>query len=185
MKEFYAEHPDKQLAVFVDYLQIMEGDDTDRKTKTDRNISDLKDLCTQLKIPVFVISSIGRSGYGQGADIGSSKESGDIEYTTGVALGWDWDGVTNYNVKSKEWRDRRTVKKQKELDRETYHNRLMRLSLLKYRNSERDTQDGLIYYPQYNYFREMDPVKDEERLDDARNLDAVDLNDLLLGKVKI
>ena len=182
-REFYKAHQDKQLAVFVDYLQILEGEDTDRKTKTDKNISDLKDLCTQEKIPVFTISSIGRSGYRQGADIGNAKESGDIEYTTGVALGWDWDGVTNHNKKT--WKDQRTTEEQKRLDRETYKNRLMRMSLLKYRNSERDTQDGLIYYPQYNYFRELDEDLDVERIDDLKALDAVDIKDLLSGKVRI
>ena len=179
VKDFYRANPDKPLAVFVDYLQIMEGEDSDRKTKTDKNISDLKDLCTQEKIPVFTISSIGRSGYKQGADLGSSKESGDIEYTTGVALGWDWDGVTNCNVKDETWKTNiSSAKEQKRRDREVYHNRLMRMSLLKYRNSERDTQDGLIYYPQYNYFRELDRDKDDRRISD----NEVGLDDLLSGK---
>ena len=181
--QFRKQYQNEPVAVFVDYLQIMEGKDTDRKTKTDKNISDLKDLCTTEKIPVFTISSIGRSGYKQGADLGNAKESGDIEYTTGVAIGWDWDGVTNWGTKSKEWK--RTVKEQKRLDREEYGNRLMRMSLLKYRNSERDSQDGLIYYPQYNFFREIDSVLDSERIEDIKAFDKVDIQDLLSGKVRI
>ena len=185
-RDFYKAHPDKQLAIFVDYLQILEGEDSDRKTKTDKNISDLKDLCTQEKIPVFTISSIGRTGYKQGADIGNAKESGDIEYTTGVALGWDWDGVTNINTKNETWRNKRPPKEQKRLDREEYKNRLMLMSLLKYRNSERDTQDGLIYYPQYNYFREIDSDDlDYNRIQDIEQLGKVDIKDLLSGKIRI
>ena len=184
VRRFREKYKEEPLAVFVDYLQILEGKDSDRKTKTDKNISDLKDLCTQEKIPVFTISSIGRSGYRQGADLGNAKESGDIEYTTGVAIGWDWDGVTNYNSLDKD-RQKRTVKEQKRLDREVYHNRLMRMSLLKYRNSERDTQDGIIYYPQYNYFREMDDILDADRIDDIKALGKVDIDDLLLGRVTL
>lgn len=184
VRRFREIYKDEPLAVFVDYLQILEGKESDRKTKTDKNISDLKDLCTQEKIPVFTISSIGRSGYRQGADLGNAKESGDIEYTTGVAIGWDWDGVTNWNTLDAD-RKKRSVKEQKRLDREVYHNRLMRMSLLKYRNSERDTQDGIIYYPQYNYFREIDDELDAERIDDIKALGKVDIDDLLLGRVTL
>lgn len=151
-KQFREVHSDKPLAVFVDYLQILEGEDTDRKTKTDKNILDLKELCTQQKIPVFVISSIGRSGYRQGADLGSAKESGDLEYTAGIALGWDWVGVTDA---VKHGMNKEEIEKRKANDREI-GNRLMNMTLLKNRNSERDTQDPLVYYPQYNYFRQLE-----------------------------
>lgn len=180
--QFQKTHQDKQIAVFIDYLQILDGDDQDRKTKTDHNILELKELCTQLNTPVFVLSSIGRAGYKQGADIGNAKESGDIEFTGGIMLGWDWSGVTDYYSKSTDWQDKhKSIKEVKRRDREEYKNRLIMVSLLKNRNSERDCQDGLIYYPKFNYFREVDKKLDKRRLEDS----DVKIEDLLTGKVMI
>ncbi len=152
--DFKEKHPDKPLVVFVDYLQLIaadEGDSSqrDRKTKVDVAVKTLKGLSNLLKIPVFTVSSVPRSEYGKPQALGTAKESGDTDYTAGIMIGWDWVGVTD--AKNKEAAD----KEKAECKRRGY--RKMRFSVLKFRNSERDTSAILYYFPAYNFFTELDP----------------------------
>ena len=84
---------EKPLLVFVDYLQILSADSSDssqndRKTKTDVAVTTLKRLASQIGMPVFTVSSVGRDKYNQKATTAAFKESGDTEYTGGVLIGW-------------------------------------------------------------------------------------------------
>lgn len=92
----------KPVVVFIDYLQLLKADpkdpsQTDRKTKIDRSAVILKTLASQIGMPVVTISSISRNNYNEKINTSSFKESGDLEYTGGVLLGWDWCGVTDVN----------------------------------------------------------------------------------------
>lgn len=148
------------VAVFVDYMQIIKADpedrtQSDRKTKTDVVVTTLKTLASQIGMPVVTISSIGRTSYNGKISTASFKESGDTEYTGGVLIGWNWDGVTNQNEEEKREEEKRLCKER--------GYRRMALDVLKYRNSERDSTLHLKYYPAYNYFEEddgFDPVTD-------------------------
>lgn len=97
-------------------------------------------------MPVVTISSISRNNYNEKINTSSFKESGDLEYTGGVLLGWDWCGVTDVNRNNIE-----EITSEKVSCKQRGYRR-MRLSLLKYRNAEKDNEVLLRYYPAYNYF---------------------------------
>ena len=154
------QHPDNQVVIFVDYMQIIKADpkdrtQTDRKTKTDVVTTTLKTLASQIGMPVITISSISRSNYNGKIGTSAFKESGDTEYTGGVLIGWNWDGVTNEGDEEK-----RAEEKEKCKERGY---RRMSLEVLKYRNSERDTGVWFNYYPAYNYFEKADGEEKKER----------------------
>lgn len=142
-----------QVAVFVDYLQLIKADSddrsqADRKTKTDVVVTTLKTLASQIGMPVVTISSVARASYNGKISTASFKESGDTEYTGGVLIGWNWDGVTNRNDEAQREEEKRLCKER--------GYRRMALDILKYRNSDRDNTIHLKYYPAYNYFEEDD-----------------------------
>ena len=148
-KSHKANHPDNQVVIFIDYMQIIKADpddrsQMDRKTKTDVVTTTLKTLASQIGMPVITISSISRSNYNGKIGTSSFKESGDTEYTGGVLIGWNWQGVTNESNE-----DKRMAEKEKCRERGY---RKMNLDILKYRNSERDVSVYFKYYPAYNYF---------------------------------
>jgi replicative DNA helicase len=141
----------KPVAVFIDYMQIIKADpcdrtQSDRKTKTDIVVTTLKTLASQIGMPVVTISSIGRMSYNGRISTASFKESGDTEYTGGVLLGWNWNGVTNETDDEKRDAEKKLCKER--------GFRKMSLEVLKYRNAERDNAVQLKYYPAYNYFEE-------------------------------
>lgn len=154
----------KPVVVFIDYLQIIKADpedrsQSDRKTKTDVTVTTLKALASQIGMPVFTVSSVGRLSYNKKVSLASMKESGDMEYTGSVMIGWNWKGVTD----AKDDEDKDLVKQE---CRERGY-REMELEVLKYRNAQRDKSINLIYYPAYNYFAGPDedgfiPVGDEQ-----------------------
>ena len=158
---FKKKNPEVPLVVFVDYLQIIKADpddrsQSDRKTKMDSIVTTLKTLASQVGMPVFTVSSIGRSSYKGKVSTSAFKESGDTEYTGGVLLGWNWSGVTNA-----------TDEEMRKKEIEVCHNRgyrKMELEILKFRNSKRDHSIKYKYYPAYNYFEEDDGFEkiDEE-----------------------
>lgn len=157
------QHPDRQVVVFVDYLQIIKADpddrtQSDRKTKTDVVVTTLKVLASQIGMPVVTISSIGRTSYNGSISSASFKESGDTEYTGGVLIGWNWDGVTNESDEDKRTQEKELCKNR------GYRN--MKLEVLKYRNAARDSSVMMRYYPAYSYFTGPDEFvpmsKDEE-----------------------
>lgn len=140
----------KPVVVFVDYLQILKPDPesatADRKSRIDSSVLTLKVLASQIGIPVLTMSSVSRNEYGQTIRTRAFKESGDTEYTAGILLGWNWEGVTN--AKNEEM-----AKKEKERCRKN-HFRIMSLEVLKNRNGARNESVYLVYRPEYSYFEE-------------------------------
>ncbi len=152
----YKEQRSPQVVVFVDYMQLIKADpgdrtQADRKTKMDIIAATLKTLASQIGMPVITISSISRKAYGGRVGESDLKESGDLEYTGGILLGWNWLGVTDAS-------DKMDRQKEKQACRQRGYRR-MALDILKYRNSEKDSTVYLKYYPAYNYFEEDDGSK--------------------------
>lgn len=138
----------KTPVVFIDYLQIIHpapDDSPDRKTRMDTTVTTLKGLASQIGMPVFALSSVGRTQYGHRVSKESFKESGDVEYTGGVLCGWNWLGVTNSKNPFRKIQERQNSK--------TRGYRKMRFEILKYRNAEIDSKVDFCYYPAYNYFK--------------------------------
>ena len=144
--------------VFVDYLQMLAADQTDRgqadrKTKTDVAVRILKNLSISLKTPVFSISSIGRQGYGKRITSSAFKESGDLEYTGGVLLG------LNLAAQIKDYKTPEQAEQEIKKAINPGHGkpRKMILEVMKFRNGEKNNDVNLDYYAEYNYF-EVDPL---------------------------
>ena len=154
IKTFYTNkmksHNPRPTVLFIDYLQLIasnEADEykSDRKTKIDKAVMCFKKISSEFKMPVFVLSSISRSNYGNKIGTSSFKESGDIEYTAGVIIGWNWEGVTNAESEGK-----MNEEKMKCLERGY---RRMTFEILKSRNAQRDISLTFRYYPGYSYFK--------------------------------
>jgi replicative DNA helicase len=77
--------------VFIDYLQILQGDPTKDfsmlKQCVDDNVKRLKQLSEKFHITVIAISSVNRQNYLSVMDFESFKESGNIEFTADVVWG--------------------------------------------------------------------------------------------------
>ena len=76
--------------VFVDYLQILQPEDEERrsaKETVDHTITELKRISRALGLTIFVICSVNRANYLTPIDFESLKESGSIEYTCDVVWG--------------------------------------------------------------------------------------------------
>lgn len=150
--KFKEDHPGEKLAVFIDYLQLLAADPED-KTQRDfmgimsAAVKTLKALASQGDgMTVFVISSMANDRKGKAVNDASFKYSGDIGYTGGVLLGWNWEGVTN----SKDEKKREEVIKECKLS----GYREMTLEVMKHRNNDKYTPVKLIYRPAYNYIEE-------------------------------
>ena len=104
----------------------------------------LGNLASQKHNTVIAISSISNAQKGQRVTDEAGKYSGDIGYTGGILLGWNWDGYTNTR---KEEDKEATAKLCKERGY-----REMILEVLKQRSGERDKKLTVYYYPPYNYF---------------------------------
>lgn len=148
VKQFKEERGSKRLAVFIDYLQLLDADESDRTqrdimTVVSKACKTLKALASQYGATVFVISSMANDKKSKDVNDASFKYSGDIGYTGGVLLGWNWQGATNTADD--------TQRKNTELAANENGYRDMQLSIIKYRNGEKNTSIALKYYPAYNY----------------------------------
>lgn len=110
--ERYIEKNNRRPVVFIDYLQIIQpapdrNGHTDQRAVTDMNVTTLKRISREYKLPVFVLSSLNRANYLTEIDFESFKESGGIEYTCDVLYGLQlaaihesiFDKQTNINEK--------------------------------------------------------------------------------------
>lgn len=81
----YIRRNGRRPVVFVDYLQILQGDQDAGKQTTkdivDHTVTELKRISRAHNLTVFIISSVNRSNYLTPVDFESLKESGGIEYT--------------------------------------------------------------------------------------------------------
>lgn len=146
VKGYELTHPDRRIMVVVDYLQYLKPEcpSATDKQSTDAATRILKGLSSTM--PVITASSYSRKNYGGGSSTESYKESGNIEYTGGVLIGWDWNGFTD--VKSRQER------KETELLCNERGYREMTFSVLKNRNGKRGAYANLLYYPEFDYFEE-------------------------------
>ena len=104
----------------------------------------LKTLAAQFGMPVFTASSINRGSYRGRITPQAFKESGDIEFTSGILIGWNWLGVTTESDE-----DKQKIELQASSARGY---RKMELELLKFRNGKKNNSVKIIYYPAYNAF---------------------------------
>ena len=159
-------HTGERPVVIVDYLQILSHEDkyirSNDKVKTDSNVLALKQLSRDYDIPILMISSLNRESYKditQEVNLTSFKESGAIEYSCDVVLGLQLSAVTDISNAKRN--------KEKELinDLESSFDeklrsipRLMDIKLLKNRHGANNGAVRYAYYPNYNFYREINSV---------------------------
>ena len=145
---FKKEHHCKQLMIVVDYLQRLVGDPEDRSQRdlmsiVSAAVMTLSNLATQKHNTVLAISSISNAQKGSTVTDAAGKYSGDVGYSAGVMLGWNWIGYSD----TKKDEDREATK---QLCKERGY-REMKLEVLKQRSGDKDASRTLFYYPAYNY----------------------------------
>lgn len=87
----YIQRTGARPVVFIDYLQILQGEPEQGKQSTkeivDHTVTELKRISRAHDLPIFIISSVNRANYNTPIDFESLKESGGIEYTCDVIWG--------------------------------------------------------------------------------------------------
>lgn len=152
-ENFKKERDLNQLVIVVDYLQRLKADPDDRSQRDAMSITSaavqvLGNLASQKHNTVIAISSISNAQKGQRVTDAAGKYSGDISYTGGILLGWNWEGYTNTTNDEKKAETQRLCKER--------GYREMTLEVLKQRSGERDKKLTMFYYPAYNYFTAPD-----------------------------
>lgn len=143
--------------VFVDYLQILQPEDDERrsaKETVDHTITELKRLSRSLGLTIFVICSVNRANYLTPIDFESLKESGAIEFTADCIWGLQLKCLSQEALfteanKIKEKRDR-----VREAKAETP--RQIELVCLKNRSGKPTFSCFFDYFPAHDLFVEAD-----------------------------
>lgn len=154
--------------VFVDYLQIMKVEEGLRgmsdKQIVDRNILALKKISKEEGLPVFCVSSFGRSNYSEEAGQSSFKESGAIEYGADVLLGLQLEVISSEEYTKKgqtESEKRRLIKEALRRNTNGVNERRLSLQVLKNRAGELG-EVPFRFFPAYNLFWEL-PTEQKEQ----------------------
>lgn len=131
----------RKIVAIIDYLQILAPYDNKSRTdkqNVDMNITAIKRICRDMKIPIIGISSLNRNSYKEAVTMSAFKESGSIEYSSDVLMGLQFKGVGD--------KDFDVDKAKAEMPRELV------LKILKNRNGRTGGEIEFSYYPQFNYF---------------------------------
>lgn len=159
--ENYIKNNGVKPIVIVDYLQVIQSDPAQKVTTReaiDIIVTELKRLSRDKDIVVIVISSLNRNNYLSPIDFESFKESGGIEYTSDVVWGLQLQAMNN-DIFNKE----KSLKEKRELVRtaKAENPRKIEFVCLKNRYGRSSFKIGLIYYPEFDYFK-PDPSYTEE-----------------------
>jgi len=144
-------YQDSNIVVFIDFLQILEFPDGHENIRgaVDFNLSHLKSISDQFKIPVIMISSFNRNNYHKEVSLNSFKESGGIEYSSDVVIGLQLQQMDGNEKFKKE-----DIRKWKsEIPRK------IQLVILKNRNGAIYDRINYKYEPAYNLFSKGQKVK--------------------------
>lgn len=134
----------KKPVVVIDYLQMIApySERMTERMNTDRNITELKRISRDFKLPLIAISSVARGNYNKSMSEESYKESGAIEYTADVLLGLQFEGQDSKDFNLTEAKS----KPQREIE----------LVILKNRNGRVGNKVSYCYYPMFNLFEEQE-----------------------------
>lgn len=148
----YIRKTGKKPVVIVDYLQVIQAPVESRMTAkdlVDLHVRRLKQLQSENKLVLIVISSLNRQNYLTQIDYESFKESGGIEYTADVVWGLQLevlhDEIFDKQAKINE-------KRQKVKEAKAANPRRIELVCLKNRFGISSYSCMYDYYPQFDYF---------------------------------
>ena len=171
----YMQRTGAKPVIFIDYLQILQGEPDQRqstKEKIDSTVTELKRISRELDITVIVISSLNRANYLTPVDFESLKESGSIEYSADVIYGLQLRCI-NEELFSKEGK----LKKKRERVREAKAAtpREIELLCLKNRYGISSFSCYFNYYPANDLFRPATEFSTEPAADDDEDEDFLSL----------
>jgi replicative DNA helicase len=181
LKDFTTTNPDDELPmIIIDYIQILAPYDGGDKTKyttdkqnLDKNIMELKRIARDKNIPIIVISSFNRDNYASEVSFKSFKESGAIEYSSDVIIGLQLK-IDKTELKEAKLKEEKTLQLINEAKNK--NPREVELVVLKNRFGKPYEKIPFEYYPQYDFFKEVEPEefnlnqKKSEKRGRARNL---------------
>lgn len=142
----HIENTGNRPIVIIDYLQLLQNSDkyinSSDKQRADANVSALKRISRDYKIPVIAISSVNRMSYDSEITFASFKESGGIEFSSDVVIGLQLAGVgrADFNVNQAKAKDPREIE----------------LVMLKNRQAKTGDKLKFYYYPMFNHFMEIE-----------------------------
>lgn len=144
----------KHVVAFIDYLQIIptENNLANDKMAVDSNMADFQLMANKLKIPVVIISSLGRNSYNKPVSLDSFKESGSIEYSADTLIGLQYQGIgdKNFDLNSAKAENPRKVE----------------LVLIKQRMGALADNIKLDYYPACDLFVDPKETKTDDNIED-------------------
>ena len=149
----YIRRTNTQPVVIVDYLQILRPPDKIQgiREAVDANMSDLKRASRDLNVPIILISSINRSSYTDAVRFESLKESGGIESTADVVLGFQLEAARTSTKKEEQRRNAIDAAKAAEV-------RKIEITIPKNRFGSINQSCHFDYYPEHDLFQERDPA---------------------------
>ncbi len=158
VKDYISKTNEKPVVV-IDYLQVIQPMDPHMTTKdvVDSHVRRLKQLQSDNKLALIVISSLNRQNYLTQIDYESFKESGGIEYTADVVWGLQLE-VLHDEIFDKQ--AKLNEKRQKIRDAKAANPRKIELVCLKNRFGISSYSCHFEYYPHFDYFRSCDDFSD-------------------------
>ena len=154
----YASIPGRRPPVVViDYLQILSpyyNEKCTDKQNTDKNVLELKRMSRDYNTPIIGISSFNRENYSEPVSMASFKESGAIEYSSDVLIGFQYEGWDYQEGETPTARQKRIRTKLQEISAAAGQGEPVgvQAKILKHRNGRRGSI-ALTYYPLFNYFK--------------------------------
>lgn len=141
--------------VIIDYLQILQPAPADankgKREGIDNTVSELKRLSRELDTPIIVISSVNRANYQAPVAFESLKESGNIEYSADVVLGFQLQCLNEPLFME----EKKTIEKRERVRQEKQANpRRIELVALKNRFGVSSFSCFYKYYPGKDLFEE-------------------------------
>ena len=163
----YMQRTGTKPVIFIDYLQILQGEGDRRQSSKeliDSTITELKRISRELDITVFVISSLNRMNYLTPVSFEALKESGSIEYSADVIYGLQLRCINQDNPFGKEGKLKE--KREKIRDAKAATPREIELLCLKNRYGISSFSCYFDYFPANDLFRPATDFEDatQERL---------------------
>lgn len=184
--------------VVLDYLQILqpsqEANTTDKRLLTDYDVTRLKVISRDFRIPILVISAFNRISYYDPVSMSSFRESSGIEYSSDILLGMQYKGMDYKKslISVKDEEDHGKTKAKLVYESTGDHNNRVRallddmdergsqggelpieLKILKNRNGSKGTL-AYNFLPRYNYYCETEHESRPIRIAKQKQPSSVD-----------
>lgn len=179
-RKFKKEHEGEQIIVFVDYLQILSGEEGERDifTASANAVKTLAAFANQEHAPVFLISSVPKDSNNLRITENSFKNSNDIAFTGGILIGWNWEDLYENGTDTRKDDQKKAIN---ECNERGY--RVQTFEVLKNRNGQKGSEAKLYYYPAYNYITDIAPADTSKEKEAKKTEETRKANDDLKRQI--